>query len=52
LFALYEASEARRDAADTCDTCGPDSPDVCATCQARLTIADDMDAVAEYLRST
>lgn len=47
LSALDVAAEAKRDAADSCGDCdGSPDGELCGTCQWRLTVADEYDALA------
>jgi hypothetical protein len=51
LSALDVAADAKRDAADVCPDCDtrPDGA-LCGTCEWRLAVADEYDALAEKLR--
>jgi hypothetical protein len=48
LSALDVAADYKRDAADVCGECS--EYDVCTTCQYRLTVADEYEALAEQLK--
>jgi hypothetical protein len=50
LDALYVAADYKRDRASTCADCDASPADLCGTCEWRLAVADEYNALAESLR--